>query len=361
MTTIELKKYIYENNKIEYILSEIGCGNIKHHADKDYYSCSNYNGDNISAINIKNNEYINVINWTRQQEFGEGSDIITLVQYNKQCSFVEAVKYLHSLLGLEYKYQKNTQKLKEKNEEDDPLYVFKKIKCAKKRVNVADIEVLDEDILDEYVPLLHIDWYKEGIMPWTRKKFGLCYSYKNKRVVIPHRYWLTGELIGFNMRTTIANYEELGIPKYWITPTYQKSQNLYALAENYDSIQKAGYVVIYESEKSVLKRDSLCDYTGVALSGHSLSDEQVKILIGLNVDIILAMDNDIPIEEVRHMADKFYNIRNVYYIYDKWDLIPQKSSPADCSNKIFNFLMKYKIKYDEKEHREYLKSLNKEV
>ena len=30
-----------------------------------------------------------------------------------------------------------------------------------------------------------------------------------------------------------------------------------------------------------------------------------------------------------------------------------------ASNKIFDFLMKYKVKYDANEHREYLKSLGK--
>ena len=29
------------------------------------------------------------------------------------------------------------------------------------------------------------------------------------------------------------------------------------------------------------------------------------------------------------------------------------------TNKVFNFLMKYKVKYDDNEHQEYLKSLNK--
>ena len=32
--------------------------------------------------------------------------------------------------------------------------------------------------------------------------------------------------------------------------------NLYGLYENYDAIQKAGYVVVFEAEKSVLKRDT---------------------------------------------------------------------------------------------------------
>ena len=72
-----------DNYKIEYILNEIGCRDITYHSNKEFYSCSNFNGDNKGAINVKNNEYLNVTNWTREKEFSDNSDIITLVFLNK--------------------------------------------------------------------------------------------------------------------------------------------------------------------------------------------------------------------------------------------------------------------------------------
>lgn len=358
MDTISLKKYIYDNKKIEYILEQIGCKNIKYHVNKNFYSCSNYNGDNPNAINIKNNEYLNVRNWTRKG-FEDNADIITLVEYNQNISFLEAIKYLHNLFDLEYKWQKKSNKKDKQLENKDPLYIFKKIR-SKTYIDVADINILSDELLNDYIPILHIDWYREGIMPWTMKKFGLAYSYKQSRVIIPMRYWLTGELLGINKRTTIKNYNELGIKKFLLTPSYPKSINLYGLYENYEYIKKAGYVVVYEAEKSVLKRDSLGDSTGVALTGHSISDEQVRILIGLNVDIIISLDKDVPIEEIRYICEKFYGIRNIYYTFDKYDLLNEKDSIADKKNNIFNYFMKYKIKYDITEHQEYLKSLRGE-
>lgn len=356
MTIGELKEYIYKNGKIEYILNEIGCHSIVYHPNKEFYSCANFNGDNKGAINVKNNKYLNVYNWTRTDYFKENSDIITLVQYNKNLSFIDAIKYLHKILGLPFEITKK----EDKKNKFDPLEIFKKIlKHDRRQIDVSDIHVLDDKLIDDFVPMLHIDWLREGITERTRKKFGLAYSYKYKRVVIPMRYWATGQLLGFNQRTTVKNWDEFNIKKYYISPTYQKSLNIYGLYENYDSIQKAGYVVVYEAEKSVLKRDSLNDPTGVALSGHSISDEQVRILIGLNVDVVIAMDKDVKIEELRHMASKFYMIRNVYYVYDKWDLLKEKDSPADASNKIYEFLLKHKVKYDEFEHKQYLKSLEK--
>lgn len=357
MTINELKQFIFENNKIEYILDSLNCHNIKYNNKNDYYSACFPDGDNPAGVNISNDEYLDYWSWSRGVSYEDRQDLISLVEYINKCGFIDAVKYLHNILGLEYTPYKKQEKKKDKR--FDPLAVFKRAKSCKKKFDVSEINVLDEDVLDEYVPLLHIDWFRDGIMQRTRDKFGLAYSYKRKRVIIPHRYWMTGELIGMNMRTTIENYDELGIRKYYLTEGMNKSINLYGLYENYNEIQKAGYVVVYESEKSVLKRDSLNDSTGVALSGHTLSDEQAAILIGLNVEIIIALDKDVPIEEVRHVCEKFRNIRNVSYIYDQWDLLEDKQSPADASNKVYNFLFKYRSKYDDEMHQKYLESLEK--
>ncbi len=360
MTVLELKKYIFDNNKIEYVLNEIGCGHIQYHTQKEYYSCSNKNGDNKGAINVYNNPYLNCRNYTREREFGDKADLLTLVQYNKKLdnpkfSFFDTIKYLHKLLGL-----KLSLKLETKMQATvDPLAVFKKVTQHRRKQNVLDFNVIDEAELQDFVPYIHIDMYREGIMPWTIKKFKLAYSYRYKRTVIPLRYWLTGELLGFNMRTSVKNYDLFDIPKYYITPNYPKQMNLFGLWENKESIQQKGYVVVYESEKSVLKRDSLLDETGVALQGHIISDEQIKILIGLDVEIIIALDKDISINEIRHMCEKFYGIRRVSYLYDKYDLIGEKDSPADSMNKIFEFMMKFRIPYDGKEHKEYLKTLSR--
>ena len=62
---------------------------------------------------------------------------------------------------------------------------------------------------------------------------------------------MTGELLGYNARTSVENYELFDIPKYFITLGYQKQNNIYGLYENYKSIKEADYVTVFESEKSV--------------------------------------------------------------------------------------------------------------
>lgn len=350
MTTIEIKEYIFKNDKVPFVLEKLGCGHIFYHDIKGYYSASFPDGDNKHGIVIYNNSYLNYHSYSRAYTVKEHSDIISLVEYVNSCSFIDAFKWLHTVLNIDYKWAKAKPKPKNKAK---LLDVFDKY-CKCSRFNVADIQVMDENVLDEFVPLLHIDWYRDGIMPWTREKFGLAYSYRKKRVVIPIRYWLTGELLGANMRTTVKDYSLFDIKKYLLTPSYKKSSNVYALFENKESIQKSGYVIVYEAERSVLKRDSVGDSTGVAIQGHILSDEQVRILIGLDVDIVIAMDNDIGINEIRAMCERFYGIRNVYYIKDSNERLGKKDSPVDMGDKVFTDLFKCKIKYDKSEHKKFL-------
>ena len=357
MDTISLKKYIFDNQKIDYVLEKLNCHHITFHNKHDYFSACFPDGDNLQGINIRNNEYLNYRSFSRCVDYEDNKDIISLVEYIKNCSFIEAVKYLHGILDLEYKWQRKPQKSKDKV---DPLYIFKKWQDKKRRVDVDDIHVLDEELLNDYVPLLHIDWFKFGIMPWARDRFGLAYSWKRKRVIVPHRYWLTGELLGINARTTVENWEELGIKKYFLTSGYNKSLNVYGYWENHEDIEQLKYCTLFESEKSVLKRFSLNDHSGLALSGKSISDEQVRIILSLNIqEIVIALDNDVPIEEVWHICEKFYNVRKVSYIRDSHQLLGKKDAPADANNKIYNFLFKYRVVYDTDKHKQYLKSLEK--
>ena len=123
MTISELKEYIYENKKIEYVLKEIGCHNIKCNEKKEYYSASQPDGDNPMGVIIRNNEYLNYRSFSRGIDYEDGQDLITLVETIKKLSFIEAVKYLHKILDLPFEFKKKKEKPKKKF---DPLFIFKK-------------------------------------------------------------------------------------------------------------------------------------------------------------------------------------------------------------------------------------------
>ena len=225
MTINELKEYIYNENKIEYILEQLGCHEIKYSLQRETYSACQPDGDNPQGVNIRNNKYLNYRSFSRGISYEDNQDLINLIETIKKISFIEAVKYLHKILGLPFEFKRKEEKPQKKQ---DPLDIFKRVlRSNRMTVDVEDIHILDDKLIQDYIPMLHIDWIKQGITERTRKKFGLAYSYKYKRVIIPMRYWLTGELLGFNQRTTIENYAEFNIKKYFITPTYPKQLNLY--------------------------------------------------------------------------------------------------------------------------------------
>jgi DNA primase len=279
--------------------------------------------------------------------------------YVKKYTFLETIKYLHKELGLEYTKYNSKQDTKD-NEKENPLDVFLKVKPKKKYiVDVNDIKFINQEFISDYTPNLHISWVKEGITSKTARRFNIGFSYQNRRITIPVRYWCgeENEYIGVIGRTTLTSEqcELLDIPKYYPLIRYPKSLNIYALNENYKSIQEQNSAVIFEAEKSALKRHSRLDETGVAIGSHDLSDEQVKILISLDVPITIALDKDISLYHIRSQCEKFFGIRKIFYIFDTWDILNDKESPADKPNKIYNFLFNHKFEYTEKEHNLYLK------
>ena len=360
---VQLKEYIVQHEKIEFVLESIGCHSIQYHNIKCYYTCANKDGDNKSAIVVYANEYLRCINYTRKMsDVDDGADLLTLTSFNMNFKLKDTIRYLHQLLNLEY--TTSYKKRKVDVDADSPLEIFRKVKRRRSSCNIADLDICGEEILDEFLPYPHISLIREdGIMPWTCEEFNVGYSPSKKRICFPERYWAgdRNSWMGTMGRTTIKEWEMLDIAKY--IPLngkgYQKGLNLYGLNENYKYIQKMGYVVVFESQKGVLKRHSRNDKTCVSCGCHDLTAEQIRILISLDVDIVIGFDKDVSLEHIRATCNKFYGVRNVYYIFDKWDLLGDKDSPSDLIDKLYKFMFKYKVKYDDKERMEYIKWLEK--
>lgn len=347
MDANELKQYVIDNNCIEKILIALGCHDLNEHTTE--WRAALPNGNNKTAVCVKKETLSTAI---RSSELSEYGDIYTLIMSLKGYLFGKAVKYLHEVLGLKYSYHKDNLDKKK-----DPLDLFRRVK-RKRYILDKDVPIYNEDCIKEYVPLPYIEWIREGIMPCACERFNIGYSFDKKRIIIPERLWSGDgdEYIGICGRTTVKNYEMFDIPKYVkMSPTYPKGLNVYGLNENYKAILNKGYAVVTEAQKSVLKRFSRGDETVVSIGGCELTSEQVKILIGLNVEIVIALDEGIDINHIRRECEKFYPIRKVSYIFDKWGLIPKgsKNSPADMPNKVYNFLFKHRTVYDEAERRTY--------
>ena len=351
----ELKQYIMDNDKIQDILEKLECHSVKEHNKE--YRAGLPNRNNKTSIVVKKDS-LSVKIYKPDDSIVKGN-IFTLCMELKNVSFSEANKTLHNILGLKY-----VGVFKNENKEEivkkDILSIFTKYKKRKSFcVNIDDIKFYNEDILDDYLPYTHINWIREGIMPWACEKFKIGFSPKHKRIIIPHRYHngSENEYIGIIGRTVVENYDMFDIPKYYPLKPYSKSINLYGLQENYKHILENGYVIVWESEKSVLKTYSWLEKTGIATCCHDLSEEQIKILIGLDVEIVIAFDVGVDINHIRNICNNFYGIRKISYIFDKHGVLGDpnlKNSPADCGKKKFDYLFKYRNVYDENERKEFL-------
>jgi DNA primase len=353
MTITQLKEYILNHDKVKDILDDLGCHGLREYNKE--YRCGLPDHKSTNNVAINKITLLTKI-FTSDSQTIRG-DIANLIMYVKNISFPKANKYLHELFGLKYTFKKD--KLQE--DKIDPLDIFKRVKRKRYTINVDDMEIYDEDIIKEYIQLPYIDWIREGILPFTCEKFKIGYSAYKKRITIPWRWWCGDEndIVGVMGRSLLSSEQcdMLDVPKYFPLKAFSKSLNIYGLQENYNSIQKAGYVVVAEAEKSVLKRHSRKDETVVAIGSHDLSesDEQVKILIRLNVEIIIGFDQGVSLQHIRFTCSKFYRIREVSYIYDRYDLLKEKESPMDATDKLYKYLFKHRTLYDEKEHQEYLK------
>ena len=87
----------------------------------------------------------------------------------------------------------------------------------------------------------------------------------------------------------------------------------------------------------------------VSAEKHTLTDEQISLLIKLHVDIVFAFDSDVDYrsQDVKSGIDKLKRITNVFIIRDNQKLlggVEAKNSPADCGREIWEKLYAAKKK-----------------
>lgn len=349
MDAQELNTYIVENPKdtIPKILEGVGCENVK--VNSNYITASNPDGDNLGAITCYLNEdSVIIINWTR----GYRGDTIGFVKSMKGWEFYPSYKWICKTLGLAYtRYKKEDEDKVLKGNPFERLKKFRMVKNFSK-----PLEPISESVLEKFTPIEWEGLFREGVTPKTCKEFGIRYSYDQKRIIYPHRNAIDGTLVAYNARTVIDNYEELGIPKFFISKGYIKTSNVYGLWENRKYMEEAGCCIVVESEKSVLKRHSLGDKRFCAVSGHSISEEQKRLLAALSVsEIVISFDNDVEIKEVLYACEKLYPYKKVSFTKDLKGIMGKKDSIADLRNKDCLQILEERRVYTEEIHKQFVK------
>lgn len=326
MDVQRLKEHIINNDFVPQILECLKCHDIK---DKgEYYQCANPDGDNLNAITVYKNS-LHTIDYTRNIEQKNISDIFNLVMFFQHCNFFQSLKYVCQCIGIDYYYDFNknlpaslklTKLLTEFSIHNDGDICIEK-----------PIEPISEHILSYYKPYLNDMFYQDNIDYQIQKMFEVGYDEETNRITIPIRDEL-GNLVGVKGRYFSTNMPDY-INKYLYIEPCAKGQILYGLNIAYDSIKQNNSVYVVESEKGVMQMFSGGYTNTVATCGKKITQIQVNKLSRICENIIFVYDKDVQIEELNHIADKFMNYLNIFAVIDKQNILSEKESPCDNPKK----------------------------
>lgn len=215
-------------------------------------------------------------------------DAISLVQHVKHLDFNQAVSYICSVLHLQVGQI-------EQNEQLDNWSELRRF-LPNAEPEPDKLLIYDKSILSLFDHLYPQEWLDYGISADILDKFGIGWYARQACISIPVVF--NGHLVGVRGRYT--KEQDVAKGKYRPICTldgqvlkFPSSACLYGYDQNKAAIEKSRQVVLFESEKSVLKAPSYNVYNALAVFGSNISKQHIQILLELGVnDVVLAFDSD---------------------------------------------------------------------
>ena len=209
-------------------------------------------------------------------------------------------------------------------------------------------EVLSANELSKYSHEDITEWIDEGILQEVMDLFEVRINDRDNRIVYPV-YDINGNLINIKGRTRYKNYKELRIPKYINYYPIGTMDYFQGLNLTLPFIKDQNEMIIFESVKSVMKAYGWGYKNCASAEKHTITDEQLKLLVRLRVNIVFAFDSDISYsdKDIKKTIDVLKRITNVYIIYDRKGLLggkDAKNAPVDLSREIWEQLYFNKTK-----------------
>ena len=319
MNIKDLKRKIYEDNKIQKLLESLNCDSFKLEQNNTLLTCRASDSDNSRAVQIKLNEALTANIRNR----GVSGDIISIVGYLlyevtdfEHCreKTSDIVRYITRTL--DYSDANLTTDYTDFYSKKSYNSWLKPIKSKRTELSYKENQVLDVKVLEQYVINPHVKWINEGISYKTQQEFGVGYCRETERIIFPiHNS--KGDLVGVKGRYAGTDTEIESKYKYLYLIPCNKSLELF----NYHRIKNVESVIVVEGAKSVMLLHQH-KINAVSIEGDQLSTVQIMLLkrLGINVRIILAFDKDKTEEFIISQADRISN-RQVYYLWDNKNLL----------------------------------------
>lgn len=359
MTDLQIiKKRIYAEGKIEYLLEQLECRNIKPEQDNKIITAGLpdkfTDSKNNRTVQVKNNEKLS--SYVRSR--GIEGDIFNIVAYIEGYNIDDIYNskiIICNILNYPIEY-KNYKPKKDWNEKLHRI-IKKRLKFSD-NINIED-EILPKTILNQYINLPVYEWLNEGLNYQTQREFEIGMDILNgyEKIIFPI-YNEDNNLLTVKARF-LHKYENLFRDmKYLYLYPYNRRNNLFNL--NRAKLYSQDIIYVVEGEKTTMFAWQYGIKNCVAIQGDEINPIQIFKLLQLNCKIVFIFDKDMQLE-LFEKYKKQLKRRICYCIIDTDDLlgkfeyvdtetgelIKNKSSPTDKGKDMFLELInnkKYWIK-----------------
>ena len=173
------------------------------------------------------------------------------------------------------------------------------------------------------------------------ERYEIKLDNKKNRIIYPV-YSNDSQLINIKGRTLYDDYKTLKIPKYINYFKVGCMDYLQGLHLTREAIRQKNEVIIFEGIKSCMKAEGYGYHNVVSAETCRLTKEQIKLLISLKCNVVIAFDKDKSLSDFYDKGVKMLSrFTNVSYINDVGNLLgepDEKNAPVDKGKEVWEQL-----------------------
>ena len=260
-----------------------------------------------------------------------GGSLINFIMEYDNCNCAEAIQKIKAFYNISDEEYKNVPTI---------IKILRKFK----KFIPENKEVVRGELIEKHFVSSDIkEWIAEGISQKVMNLFGVKYDKTENAIAFEVRD-NDGKLIAFKERTLYSDYKERNIPKYTYTNAIGTTDFLWAFYLNKESCFEKKEIILVEGEKSVMKLVSWGINNCAAIGTSHINDEQLAFLIGLGLNVVVAIDKDK--HKTMFKDEKWKKLRRyckVYMLYDRKILLEEKDAPVDKGKDVWNQLYSERV------------------
>ena len=292
----------------------------------------------------------------------ENSHIFQCYTSCESMSIFNFLKHYYETRNIDYNWYKDIYQVILDCSNYNPFFStgpqrYKQVRDLYRAATPQELPTYPEGILNCFTKFYPPEWLQDGITKAAMDKYNILYSTPQNKIIIPH-YNVNGKLVGIRGRAlneweveNIGKYMPIQIEDKWYS--HPLSLNLYGLNQTKENIKQEGICFLFEAEKSVLQMESFDrPNCAVAVCGSQFNKYALKLLLKTchPQEIVICFDKEeLPGSEdyfnkLYTIGEKYQNYADFSFIYDREDLLELKESPTDRGEKIFEELLRKRVK-----------------